>query len=211
VAVSSTKTKRSGGSGGRSDHDAPGRPQELVAFARAHRSFFRVHPRRLSARQSVESLTKTPKVRRRNSRLWGNVAPPGAPRGRPPGASWRLRPAWAWSRGGVALDAGEAHAEGPGDLEGGHALFFGLDDLLPQVQRVGVHECIVPHRPTTLQNALKGEHRAGGRRGPVSLARRGLCVQQRPLLAASFSTKLHAKCCSRSMSSKQAGGPFLRS
>ena len=52
----------------------------------------------------------------------------------------------------------------------------------------------------------------GWENGWVGLARRGLCVQQRPLLAVLFFTKLHAKCCSRSVvSSKQAGGPFLRS
>src|SRR5215217_7548285 len=61
--------------------------------------------------------------------------------------------------GSVALDAREAHAEGPGNLGGRHAPFFGCDDLLPQVQRVGVHASILPHRPTTLQSALAGMRR----------------------------------------------------
>jgi hypothetical protein len=39
---------------------------------------------------------------------------------------------------------------------GGHAPFLGLDDLLSQVQRVGVHDHILPRRPTTLQDALGG-------------------------------------------------------
>src|SRR5215218_2585160 len=60
-------------------------------------------------------------------------------------------------RGSVALDGRDANAEGAGDLDGGHAPFFGFDDLLPQVQRVGVHGRILPHRPTTLQSAL-GSH-----------------------------------------------------
>src|SRR5215218_4826337 len=57
--------------------------------------------------------------------------------------------------GGVALDGREAHAEGPCDFSGGRAPFFGFDDLLPQVQRVGVHVGILPYRPTTLQGALR--------------------------------------------------------
>jgi hypothetical protein len=32
---------------------------------------------------------------------------------------------------------------------------FGLDDLLPRVQRVGIHGRILPHRPITLQGALE--------------------------------------------------------
>src|SRR5215211_4649016 len=57
--------------------------------------------------------------------------------------------------GGVALDGRGAHAaEGLCDLSGGRAPFFGFDDLLPQVQRVGVHVGILPYRPTTLQDAL---------------------------------------------------------
>jgi hypothetical protein len=79
----------------------------------------------LSARQSVESLTRTPKVRRRNSRLWGNVARallevglqelPGAfvQLGLGAGAPLRGEGSTLARRGGVALDGGEAHAEGP--------------------------------------------------------------------------------------------------
>src|SRR3712207_8974923 len=55
----------------------------------------------------------------------------------------------------VALDGRDAYAEGLGDLGGGHAPFLGLDDLLPQVQRVRVHGRILPRRPTTLQEALE--------------------------------------------------------
>src|SRR5215210_661398 len=58
-------------------------------------------------------------------------------------------------RGSVALDGRGAHAEGPGDLRGGHAPLLGVDDLLPEVQRVGVHRRILPRRPATLQGALE--------------------------------------------------------
>src|SRR5215207_10671486 len=61
-------------------------------------------------------------------------------------------------RGGVSLDGRDTDAEGAGDLDGGHAPFFGFDDLLPEVQRVGVHGRILPHRPTTLQDALIARH-----------------------------------------------------
>src|SRR5215212_8795910 len=56
--------------------------------------------------------------------------------------------------GSVALDGRETNAEGLGDLDGGHAPFSGLDYLLSQVQRVGVHKRIVSYCPTTLQGAL---------------------------------------------------------
>jgi hypothetical protein len=59
-------------------------------------------------------------------------------------------------RGGASLDGRGPDAEGAGDLGGGHAPFFGLEDLLPQVQRVGVHERILPYHPTTMQDALAG-------------------------------------------------------
>src|SRR5215212_8426783 len=57
--------------------------------------------------------------------------------------------------GGVALDGRDAHSEGAGDLRSGRATLLGLDDLLPQVQRVCVHAHILPCRPTTLQGALE--------------------------------------------------------
>jgi hypothetical protein len=49
--------------------------------------------------------------------------------------------------GGVALDGPGAHVEGPGDLRGGHTLLLGIDDLFPEVQRVGVYRRILPRRP----------------------------------------------------------------
>src|ERR687893_2469311 len=57
-------------------------------------------------------------------------------------------------RSSVALDGRDPNAEGLGDLDGGHAPFLGLDDLLPQVQRVRVHGRILPRCPITLQEAL---------------------------------------------------------
>ena len=68
----------------------------------------------------MESLTKTPKVRRRNSRLWGNVARallevglqelPGAfvQLGLGAGAPLRGEGSPLARRGGVALDGGES-------------------------------------------------------------------------------------------------------
>src|SRR5215207_10510093 len=52
----------------------PGGPQELVALSRSQRSFFRLHPKRLSILLTVESLTLTPATRSRNSRLSGKIA-----------------------------------------------------------------------------------------------------------------------------------------
>ena len=57
------------------DQRPPGSPQELLALARTHRSFFLLHPIRLSIRLTVDSLTLTPATFRRYSRLWGSVAP----------------------------------------------------------------------------------------------------------------------------------------
>src|SRR5215213_10310023 len=56
--------------------------------------------------------------------------------------------------GGVALDARGAYAEGFSDFGGRHASFLGLNDLLSEVQRVGIHDHILSRRPTTLQDAL---------------------------------------------------------
>src|SRR5215213_22281 len=84
--------------------------------------------------------------------------------------------------GSVALDGREAHAEGPGDLGGRHAPFFGCDDLLPQVQRVGVHASILPHRPTTLQSAL-GLYLVPDAFSPtMAPRRRAECITQRNYL-----------------------------
>src|ERR671916_935920 len=44
---------------------------------------------------------------------------------------------------GIALDGGDAHAEGASDFDGGHAAFFGFDHLLAQVLGVGVHAPMV--------------------------------------------------------------------
>src|SRR5215207_7839847 len=57
-------------------------------------------------------------------------------------------------RGCVALDGGDAHAEGAGDFDGGRAPYLGLDDLLSQVQRVRVHFPMMPYSPGSLQTAL---------------------------------------------------------
>src|SRR5215208_7230199 len=64
------------------------------------------------------------------------------------------RSSFACGGGGVALDARGAYAEGFSDFGGRHTSFLGLDDLLSQVQRVGVHDHILSRRPTTLQDAL---------------------------------------------------------
>ena len=57
-----------------SDQNPPSRPQELVSLARTHRPFFRLHPRRLSIRLTVDSLTRTPTAFSRNSRRSERVA-----------------------------------------------------------------------------------------------------------------------------------------
>src|SRR5215218_7239485 len=79
--------------------------------------------------------------------------------------------------GGVALDRGDAHTEGLGDLGGGYAPFFGFDDLLPQVQRVGIHGHILPRRPTALQDALADacDASSGSQSLERSAARYGCC------------------------------------
>src|SRR5215203_3731931 len=56
------------------DHHSPCRPQEFVSLARTQRSFFRVHPMRFRTLDTVESLTSTPPIRRKNARLCGKVA-----------------------------------------------------------------------------------------------------------------------------------------
>lgn len=55
---------------------------------------------------------------------------------------------------GVALDGVEAHAKGAGDLEGGHPSILSLDDLLAQVQRVGVLAPMTRLAQRHLQSAL---------------------------------------------------------
>jgi transposase len=67
------------------------------ALRRSQRSFFRLHPRRLSTRETVESLTRTPAALSKNSRPSGRVAA-GALRGPLLRASWLPRPAWASNR-----------------------------------------------------------------------------------------------------------------
>src|SRR5215213_10030368 len=52
----------------------PGGPQELVALTRSHRPFFRLHPRRLSIRLRVDSLTHSPLILPRYSRRSARVA-----------------------------------------------------------------------------------------------------------------------------------------
>ena len=144
---------------------SPGGPQELVALRRSQRSFFRLHPRCLSIRDTVDSLTtSTPATRPKNSRLSGRVVP-GASRGPPRGlVHLRFRAgapvlgdqrAAFGSGGHVALDGRDAYyAEGAGDLGLRRAALGVLDDLLPQVFGVGVHAPMVPRGPDTLQGAL---------------------------------------------------------
>lgn len=51
------------------ERGAPYQPQPLVTFACSWRSFFRLWPRRLIARQIIASLTFTPHTPKRNSLL----------------------------------------------------------------------------------------------------------------------------------------------
>jgi hypothetical protein len=53
---------------------APHKPQELVSFCCLFGSFFRLLRTRLTARQTVASLTETPETAYRNSALWEWVA-----------------------------------------------------------------------------------------------------------------------------------------
>src|SRR3990170_2094946 len=134
-------------------HQPPGRPQELVALSRSQRSFFRLHPRRLSILETVDSLTETPATRPRYSRRSERVAAGRssmcASKSLRAVSSVHLGLGAGTLLGGegasllgqldVALDRGAAHPEGAGGLALGSAPAEGFDDLLAQVFGVGVH------------------------------------------------------------------------
>src|SRR5215208_577898 len=139
-----------------SDEHSPGHPQKLVALCRSHRSFFLLHPVRLNSRETVDSLTLSPATLRRYSRLSERVAAGRCWRStyqEPPRAIVGLRgSARAPLRAqrspfahclGVAFERRDAHTKGASDFDGGHGAFFGLDYLLAQVLRVGVHAPMV--------------------------------------------------------------------
>jgi len=96
--------------------------------------------------ETVESLTSTPRARRKNSCLWGKVASGCSLRfasksflalsssfGLEPGRYFGASDLPLTVGRQVALDGGDAHTEGASGLDLGHPPLDSLDDLFAQV------------------------------------------------------------------------------
>ncbi len=153
----------------RTNRRAPNQPQPLVPFARSCRSFFRLCPRRLIARQIVASLTSTLQATKRNSLLC-----PWVTHGRASRSSSSSRMALSFSFGGeprepsfrskrvlliepleVALNSRAVDAEPTGGLALGDTPSDGLHYLFAQVYGIRLHAPMMPAGATSSRDAVE--------------------------------------------------------